>query len=164
MNQLPDEQATRIYFSNLFLEKPTLLNTRTNEKACAAWLKDHPEFAEVPNGVKQILSSVKSTMRKQRQRNHSARAETPPGTQKEQGPASEKTASASPESMTHSDYFVKLLKQNPQWLNDRSNDRIWEAWLKDHPKFDEVPLNVKQILSNIKVRMRHDLMRKKRSR
>jgi hypothetical protein len=52
------------YFRKVFADNPKLLKTRSNEELLNWWLTDHPGAKEVPNRVKQILSNVKSILRK----------------------------------------------------------------------------------------------------
>jgi hypothetical protein len=47
-------------------------------------------------------------------------------------------------------YFRNIFKQQPKLLGERSNDKLLQQWLKDHPDQTEVPNNVKTSLSNIK--------------
>ena len=49
-----------------------------------------------------------------------------------------------------SGYFRQVFKENPKWLEGRSNDEVLARWLKDHPGEKEVPKRVKQNLSNVK--------------
>ena len=51
---------------------------------------------------------------------------------------------------TVSGYFRQVFKENPRWLEGRSNDEVLARWLRDHPGETEVPKNVKQNLSNVK--------------
>ncbi len=59
-------------------------------------------------------------------------------------------------------YFRKILDDNPKLLKKRSNDALYERWLKDHPGQTEVPLRVKQGLSNLKSVMRNRRRRRRR--
>jgi hypothetical protein len=56
-------------------------------------------------------------------------------------------------------YFRPILLENPKLLRTRSNAKLLQRWLDDHPGEKEVPGRVKQGLSNIK-----SLLRKKRRR
>ena len=38
-----------------------------------------------------------------------------------------------PEGETISGYFRQVFKENPKWLEGRSNDEVLARWLKDHP-------------------------------
>jgi hypothetical protein len=58
------EETVSGYFRKVFAENPKLLKTRSNEELLQRWLADHPGEKEVPNRVKQILSNVKSVLRK----------------------------------------------------------------------------------------------------
>src|SRR6476620_9101867 len=40
---------------------------------------------------------------------------------------------------TISGYFRRLFEENPQWLEERSNQALLDRWLKDHPGETEVP-------------------------
>ena len=53
-----------------------------------------------------------------------------------------------------SGYFRKVFRENPKWLEGRSNDEVLARWLKDHPGEKEVPKRVKQNLSNVKSNLR----------
>jgi two-component sensor histidine kinase len=64
---------------------------------------------------------------------------------------------------TISGYFRRLFEENPQWLEERSNQALLDRWLKDHPGQTEVPENIKNNLSNVKSTLRKTL-RKKRGR
>ena len=55
-----------------------------------------------------------------------------------------------PEGETVSGYFRKVFKENPAWLKERSNDKLLQKWLADHPGEKAVPATVKSNLSNIK--------------
>jgi hypothetical protein len=52
------------YFRRAFKENPQLLKTRSNDEVINRWLAEHPDEKEVPQRVKQILSNVKSVLRK----------------------------------------------------------------------------------------------------
>ena len=47
-------------------------------------------------------------------------------------------------------YFRPIFRDNPKLLKERSNEELYQRWLKDHPGESEVPLKVKQCLSNLK--------------
>lgn len=47
-------------------------------------------------------------------------------------------------------YFRNIFKQQPGLVGERSNDKLLQQWLKDHPGHTEVPKNVKVGLQNIK--------------
>jgi hypothetical protein len=49
-------------------------------------------------------------------------------------------------------------------LNERSNERLFKQYLKDHPGVDEVPQNAKQGLSTVKSLMRKQRGERKRGR
>jgi hypothetical protein len=59
-------------------------------------------------------------------------------------------------------YFRKILEEEPKLLKKRSNAELYERWLKDHPGQTEVPLKVRQGLSNLKSVMRNRRRRRKR--
>ena len=52
-------------------------------------------------------------------------------------------------------YFRVIFQENPKLLKKRSNEQLYERWLKDHPGEKEVPVNVRQSLSNLKSILRH---------
>ncbi len=58
---------------------------------------------------------------------------------------------------TTSAYFRRILKENPKLLKKGTNKELFDRWLKDHPGNEEVPDNIKYILSNVKA-----VVRKKR--
>jgi hypothetical protein len=47
-------------------------------------------------------------------------------------------------------YFRKVFKDNPSWLMERSNDKLLQKWLADHPDLNEVSNSVKKGLGKIK--------------
>ena len=51
-------------------------------------------------------------------------------------------------------YFRELFKQNPRWLGERSNERLVQRWLQDHPGETEMPASVRNALANVKSRLR----------
>jgi hypothetical protein len=53
-----------------------------------------------------------------------------------------------------SGYWKEVLKSNPRLIAERSNDELYEIYLKDHPDEKEVPQGVKNGLSNVKSIMR----------
>ena len=59
-----------------------------------------------------------------------------------------------------SGYIRRVFKENPKWLETRSNDEILARWLKDHPGETEVPDRVKKNLSNVKSLLRNKLRKK----
>src|SRR5262245_10458000 len=59
-------------------------------------------------------------------------------------------------------YFRKIFDDNPKLLKQRSNDELYERWLRDHPGETEVPIKVRQGLSNLKSVMRNRRRRRKR--
>lgn len=54
------------------------------------------------------------------------------------------------EGETVAGYFRKLHKESPGMFAERSNDKLLQRWLADHPDVKEVPKNVKTSLANIK--------------
>jgi hypothetical protein len=52
------------YFRAVFMENPRLLKERSNEVLLRRWLADHPGESEVPQGVKNVLSNLKSVHRR----------------------------------------------------------------------------------------------------
>src|SRR5581483_12316792 len=56
-------ETTAGYFKRIFAENPQLLGERSNEPLLQRWLKDHPDYPEVPKSIKQNLSNVKSVLR-----------------------------------------------------------------------------------------------------
>src|SRR5262245_45422715 len=61
-------------------------------------------------------------------------------------------------------YFRKIFDDDPKLLKKRSNDALYERWLKDHPGETEVPIRVKQGLSNLKSVMRNRRRRRRHLR
>jgi hypothetical protein len=53
-------------------------------------------------------------------------------------------------------YFRAVFLENPQFLEERSNDEIVDRWLADHPSESEVPNRIRNILANVKSVMRKD--------
>jgi hypothetical protein len=47
-------------------------------------------------------------------------------------------------------YFRRVFKKNPGWLKERSNDKLLQKWLADHPGEKAVPTTVKANLANLK--------------
>jgi hypothetical protein len=47
-------------------------------------------------------------------------------------------------------YFRKVFKDHPGWLMERSNDKLLQKWLADHPGVNEAPNSVKKSLGKIK--------------
>jgi hypothetical protein len=56
-----------------------------------------------------------------------------------------------------SGYFRQIFKEDPRLLRSRSNDKLMQRWLADHPDQKEVPIRVKQGLANVK-----SILRKRR--
>src|ERR1043165_9660425 len=61
-------------------------------------------------------------------------------------------------------YFRPIFKQNPKLLKQRSNEPLYERWLKDHPGEKQVPEKVRQGLSNLKSVLRAKQKRRGRLR
>jgi hypothetical protein len=57
-------------------------------------------------------------------------------------------------------YFRQILEENPKLLRTRSNAKLLQRWLDDHPGETEVPNRVKQGLSNIKSHLRKQRRRR----
>src|SRR5260370_220760 len=58
-----------------------------------------------------------------------------------------------------SGYFKGKFAERPELLRRRDNHELYVLWLEDHPEYAEVPLNVKQGLSNIKSSPRPNVRR-----
>jgi hypothetical protein len=80
---MPQETATA-YFRRVFKEDPRLLKGRSNEEVLKRWLEDHPGESEVPQSAKNVMSNVKSQLRKKRRQK---KGETPAGPSKVTQPA-----------------------------------------------------------------------------
>ena len=63
-----------------------------------------------------------------------------------------------------SGYFKRLLEERPDLLWERSNEELLNRWLADHPGETEVPLNVKQGLSNTKSSLRNGGKKKRKGK
>ena len=61
------------YFRVVFKENPKWLKQRSNDAVLQRWLRDHPNFTEVPKSVKSTLANIKSVLRHKR-RGKKARA------------------------------------------------------------------------------------------
>jgi hypothetical protein len=59
-------------------------------------------------------------------------------------------------------YFRGVFKENRKLIWERSNDALFDRWLRDHPGEKEVPERVKQGLANIKTILRKKLARRGR--
>jgi hypothetical protein len=78
------------YFRAVFAARPDLLDAGSNQELLGQWLKDHPGQREVPARVKNVLSNLKSVLRKQRRKQRAGKgtAERPaPRTSAAQGSA-----------------------------------------------------------------------------
>jgi hypothetical protein len=74
------------YFRQVFAKKPKFLTTRSNQEVLEQWLKDHPDYTEVPENVKQGLANIKSVLR-HKKRAKGAKAGTPTETAVEEAEA-----------------------------------------------------------------------------
>lgn len=71
---------------------------------------------------------------------------------KQREDAAPDTSGERPESVMG--YFRRLFQENPSWLRDRSNDKVIERWLADHPGETEMPRNVRNTMANLKSSLR----------
>jgi hypothetical protein len=55
---------------------------------------------------------------------------------------------------TPSGYFRRILNENRRLLSGRNNQVLLDRWLADHPGHNDIPKNVRAILSNVKSVMR----------
>jgi hypothetical protein len=62
------EENVSGYFRLRFKENPKLLTAGSNQELLQRWLDDHPGEKEVPQRVKNILSNLKSVLRKKRRK------------------------------------------------------------------------------------------------
>jgi hypothetical protein len=62
----------------------------------------------------------------------------------------ESSTPASSQGETVASYFRKVFAENPNLLNERSNEELYRRWLADHPGHTEVPDRVRIVLHNIK--------------
>jgi hypothetical protein len=76
----------------------------------------------------------------------------PETTTAEAQPASAPDTGRAGESMQG--YFRRIFAENARLLKVRSNDEVFQLWLRDHPGYSEVPDNVKTAASNAKTLMR----------
>jgi hypothetical protein len=51
---------------------------------------------------------------------------------------------------TTAGYFRKIFQENPKLLTERSNKKLLQRWLVDHPEQTVVPKSVKANLANLK--------------
>lgn len=65
---------------------------------------------------------------------------------------------------TVSGYFRRIFKERRDWLKSRSNAEVLQRWLDDHPGVHEVPVNVRNNLSNIKSVLRSKMRRRGRKK
>jgi hypothetical protein len=61
-------------------------------------------------------------------------------------------------------YFRRIFEANPKLLRVRSNQKLLDQWLADHPDATEVPKNVKVGLQNIKGVMRSQKRKRKKAK
>ena len=59
-------------------------------------------------------------------------------------------------------YFRGIFAEEPKLLKERSNAKLLERWLADHPTYDAVPRSVKNNLANIKSVLRSKKRKKGR--
>jgi hypothetical protein len=71
-------------------------------------------------------------------------------------------ATPTAEGETTAGYFRRVFKEHPRMLKERSNDKLLERWLTDHPGHTEVPQSVKNNLANIKSVLRSKKRKKKK--
>jgi hypothetical protein len=67
-----DPESVSGYFRRIFDENPKLLESRSNDELLQRWLADHPGSKEDPERLRQILSNVKSVLRKRGRRKTAA--------------------------------------------------------------------------------------------
>ena len=61
-------------------------------------------------------------------------------------------------------YFRKIFDAQPKLLKKRSNKKLLEQWMADHPGHSEVPTSVKSSLSNLKSVLRSRRRRRRRAK
>jgi hypothetical protein len=61
-------------------------------------------------------------------------------------------------------YFRKIFDAQPRLLRKRSNKKLLEMWMADHPGHSEVPASVKNSLSNLKSVLRSKRRRRRRAK
>ena len=61
-------------------------------------------------------------------------------------------------------YFRKIFLAQPRLLKKRSNKKLLEMWMSDHPGHSEVPMSVKNSLSNLKSVLRSKKRRRRRAK
>jgi len=61
-------------------------------------------------------------------------------------------------------YFRKIFDAQPRLLKKRSNEKLLEMWMADHPGHTEVPGSVKNSLSNLKSVLRSKKRRRRRTK
>ncbi|HEV3255272.1 MAG TPA: hypothetical protein VG013_00195 [Gemmataceae bacterium] len=66
-------ENTSGYFRAIFKERPDLLRGTSNAELLERWHKDHPGEKEVPERIKQILSNVKSVLRRKGRKKRAAK-------------------------------------------------------------------------------------------
>jgi hypothetical protein len=59
-----DPETVSGYFRRIFRESPKLLKSRSNDELLQRWVADHPGTKEDPERIRQIVSNVKSVLRK----------------------------------------------------------------------------------------------------
>jgi hypothetical protein len=70
---------------------------------------------------------------------------------------------AQPDGESVSGYFRKIFAENPKLLRSRSNKKLYQRWLADHPGETQVPDRVKTGLANLKSLLRRKKGRKARA-
>jgi len=73
-NSPAGEMSPSAYFRKILKGNPKLLKKGENDKIYEMWLKDHSGHDRVPPNIKQLLSNVKSVMRKERKEHRASRA------------------------------------------------------------------------------------------
>jgi len=68
------ELSPSAYFRKILGSNPKLLKDRKNDRIYEIWKKDHPGNDPVPKNVMQILSNIKSLMRKERKASRGSKA------------------------------------------------------------------------------------------
>jgi hypothetical protein len=69
--------------------------------------------------------------------------------------AADKANGSSTGQETVGGYFRRVFRENPAWLDGRSNAEVLKRWLADHPGEQEVPDRIKNIMSNVKSILRN---------
>jgi hypothetical protein len=72
-------ESTSAYWRRVFEAHPEWLRKRSNARPLQQWKEDHPGTEEVPTSVRQVLSNIKSQMRKGKRRRQRPAAEAANG-------------------------------------------------------------------------------------